>query len=548
MDAYLFQRPSSSQKPTLQKKIVHYSNNISTYRPSSSHYQQMPPHPKYSVKRSSSAMHNVKQQKSPPKNSLNDKYFSPMSNEIPPQFQKPQLNNYFNSSSAIKKVFLPPKSKNAPKKTLILDLDETLVHSSFKTFPFRADISFQIKVEQRVHVVNVLKRPYVHEFLNKMSKLFELVIFTASVSPYANPVLDRLDQNKVISHRLYREHCIKMSDLYIKDLRKVGRSMKDVFLLDNNPISYVLNKENGLPINTWRFEKNDYELMKIIPLMGLLSKVDDVRPVIKRVVKNNAIDYNEVNKVINEYKEKVIYHHHNNIPSYNNEKHNVSSANHPSLSKNININIVNQQVSNVYVNEFRDGPNYRGLKDNPYYYENKDVKSRELNNYFYYNRNNANQPVQINHFNQNYNSDIKQSNNKSSYYGESTLNFYRPSNSLNANAMLNSLSSLSVPKQNYPLASSGAKPISRSFYLQERENNLSFASRNERYHTPLRNNGNSNNPSTSQNPYRYGNSNITNSAGPNYNLYHNSNYTNNSSSLPVRSDRYFQVNPQIRYI
>ena len=123
------------------------------------------------------------------------------------------------------------------------------------------------------------------------------------------------------------------------------------------------------------------------------------------------------------------------------------------------------------------------------------------------------------------------------------MNFYRPSNSLNANTMLNSLSSLSVPKQNYPLASSGTKPMSRSFYLQERENNLSFASRNERYHTPLRNNGNSN-TNTNQNPYLYGNSN----AGPNYNLYNNSNYRNNSSSLPVRSERYFQVNPQIRYI
>lgn len=545
MDTYLFQRPSSSQNPNLQKKIAHYSNNISTYRPSS-HYQQVPPHPKYSVKRSSSTMHSTKQQKSPTKNSLNDKYFSPISNEIPPQFQKPQLNNYFNSNNVIKKVFLPQKSKNAPKKTLILDLDETLVHSSFKAFPFRSDISFQIKVDQRVHVVNVLKRPYVNEFLTKMSKIFELVIFTASVSPYANPVLDRLDQNKVISHRLYREHCIKMSDLYIKDLRKVGRSMKDVFLLDNNPISYVLNKENGLPINTWRFEKNDYELMKIIPLMELLSKVDDVRPVIKRVVKNNIIDYNEVNKVMNEYKQKVLYHHHNNQssnPSYNNERPNISSTNHPNISKNININIVNQQVSNVYVNEFRDGLNYRGLKDNPYYFENKDVKNRELNNYFYYNKNNTNQPVQINHNNSNYYSDIKPSN-TSSYYGESALNFYRPSNSLNANTMLNSLSSLSVPKQNYPLASSGTKPMSRSFYLQERENNLSFASRNERYHTPLRNNGNSN-TNTNQNPYLYGNS----SAGPNYNLYNNnSNYRNNSSSLPVRSERYFQVNPQIRYI
>ena len=97
----------------------------------------------------------------------------------------------------------------------------------------------------------------------------------------------------------------------------------------------------------------------------------------------------------------------------------------------------------------------------------------------------------FNHNNSNYYSDKKPSN-TSSYYGESALNFYRPSNSLNVNTMLNSLSSLSVPKQNYPLASSGTKPMSRSFYLQERENNLSFASRNERYHTPLRNNGKSN--------------------------------------------------------
>ena len=538
-----FKRPSSSINHMSPKKQINYTNNISTFRPSSSHYKQIIPQNKYQIKRSSSAIHQTKQKsssKSPQKASLNDKYFSPLNNHLPPQFQKEQQNNYYtNASSQIKKYFLPQKSKNTPRKTLILDLDETLVHSSFKPFPFRSDISFQIKVDQRVHVVNVLKRPYVNEFLSKMSKYFELVIFTASVSPYANPLLDQLDTNKVISHRLFREHCIKMSDLYIKDLRKIGRSMKDMFILDNNPISYVLNKENGLPILTWRFEKNDFELMRMVPLLELLSKVDDVRPVIKRVVKNNEVDYTEVNKVIAEYKEINSFKHHSHA-----NVHNI--RNEDSNKNNININIVNQHVSNVIVNDFRDGNNYRHIKNNPFTIDTSvlDNKPKERNNYFYYNKSNENNhPVQINHYSYKYDYDTSSSNNISSYnnyninnMGGSEINFYHPLNNTSTkNYLISSMQQQNNINQDYPLAASMSRPssTSHSFYLQERENYISFGSRNDRYHAPLRANVNSNLNAASY---------MNNNNSMNINYRNNS----NSSQLPLRSERFF--NPNIRYI
>lgn len=78
---------------------------------------------------------------------------------------------------------MPPKSKhNQNKKTLVLDLDETLVHSSFKPFSIPSDIILKIEFENKIHEINVLIRPGVEEFLERMAKHYELVIFTASLS------------------------------------------------------------------------------------------------------------------------------------------------------------------------------------------------------------------------------------------------------------------------------------------------------------------------------------------------------------------------------
>jgi RNA polymerase II subunit A small phosphatase-like protein len=79
--------------------------------------------------------------------------------------------------------YLPLKAKHhANKKTLVLDLDETLVHSGFKQFHRRSDMVLRIEFDKRMHDVHVLVRPGVDEFLEKMSRHYELVIFTASLS------------------------------------------------------------------------------------------------------------------------------------------------------------------------------------------------------------------------------------------------------------------------------------------------------------------------------------------------------------------------------
>lgn len=118
------------------------------------------------------------------------------------------------------------------RKTLILDLDETLVHSSFRPFNSKSDIELQVIFDDVRHRVYVLKRPYVDEFLQRMNELYDIFVFTASISSYANPLLDTLDRNRVIKKRLFREHCKGRNGAFIKDLSVVGKELKDMILLD----------------------------------------------------------------------------------------------------------------------------------------------------------------------------------------------------------------------------------------------------------------------------------------------------------------------------
>ncbi len=51
-------------------------------------------------------------------------------------------------------------------------------------------------------------RPGVDNFLTEMNKFYELVIFTAALQDYANWVLDEIDKQGRVKHRLYRQHTI----------------------------------------------------------------------------------------------------------------------------------------------------------------------------------------------------------------------------------------------------------------------------------------------------------------------------------------------------
>ncbi|XP_016347080.1 carboxy-terminal domain RNA polymerase II polypeptide A small phosphatase 2-like [Sinocyclocheilus anshuiensis] len=136
-------------------------------------------------------------------------------------------------------------SQDQGKICVIIDLDETLVHSSFKPIS-NADFIVPVDIEGTTHQVYVLKRPYVDEFLQRMGELFECVLFTASLAKYADPVTDLLDQCGVFRTRLFRESCVFYQGCYVKDLSRLGRELHKTLILDNSPASYIFHPENAV--------------------------------------------------------------------------------------------------------------------------------------------------------------------------------------------------------------------------------------------------------------------------------------------------------------
>jgi len=178
---------------------------------------------------------------------------------------------------------LPPKEERFHgMKTLVLDLDETLVHSSFKRVSCEMELTLELGDER--HKVYVKKRPGVDEFLRTVAEYFEVVIFTASTALYANTLLDQLDTTGSISHRLFRDACTKYREGYVKDLSRLGRSLEHVTIIDNLPICYALQPENAIPIQTWRDDPEDTELYDLLPILVALAGVDNIPDILSRIL------------------------------------------------------------------------------------------------------------------------------------------------------------------------------------------------------------------------------------------------------------------------
>ncbi len=146
--------------------------------------------------------------------------------------------------------------------------------------------------------IYVLKRPGAEEFIKKASDFYEVVIFTASMSKYANPLLDRLDPRHYATHRLFREHCTFLGSAFVKDLSQLGRDLKDVIIVDNSPASYVYQPANAVPVRTWIDDKSDTQLFELLPILETLSKVHDVRDYLKKVVRNDQINCAQALKIL----------------------------------------------------------------------------------------------------------------------------------------------------------------------------------------------------------------------------------------------------------
>lgn len=190
------------------------------------------------------------------------------SSRIPPSISDPPTRGHHHaktasiSSATAAKASVAQLALSKPK-LLVLDLDETLIHStsrmSYGSSAVTSSVDgrsgwnaantsglkvrvVEVVLDGRSVIYHVYKRPWVDFFLRKVSSWYTVVIFTASLQEYADPVIDWLDQGTgMLNTRLFRESCTFVNGSYVKDLSIVDKDLARVCLVDNSPISYALN-------------------------------------------------------------------------------------------------------------------------------------------------------------------------------------------------------------------------------------------------------------------------------------------------------------------
>ena len=179
--------------------------------------------------------------------------------------------SYFKNNKTNVSIPVPYIGNRSSKPyTLVLDLDETLIH--FKANPNNEE-SGTIKI-----------RPYLYQFLDKIKKYYELVVFTAATQEYADPIINALEQNKkYFDYRLYRIHTIIIDNDFVKDLSKLGRDLSRIIIVDNMEQNYKLQKNNGITIRPfWGKDNEDSALIDLLDiLMKIAEKNLDVRTGLK---------------------------------------------------------------------------------------------------------------------------------------------------------------------------------------------------------------------------------------------------------------------------
>ena len=167
-------------------------------------------------------------------------------------------------------------NNNINKKLLLLDLDETLIHSEFRD---ASNYKYLDKMKENSKCYNrsfsyinknykyyfeIYFRPFLFDFLHEIKNYFDLAIFTASLKGYADTVINYIDpNNEYFKFRLYREACIPIQKyIFIKDLRIIKNyDPKNVILLDNSFYSFINQPLNGMLIYSFFSNYKDNQLI-----------------------------------------------------------------------------------------------------------------------------------------------------------------------------------------------------------------------------------------------------------------------------------------------
>jgi len=211
------------------------------------------------------------------------------SSNIPPNKGGNRTVGYTGNTSVSGKCELLGPARDCDKNRicLVLDLDETLVHSSFQPTAY-FDFQIQVQIEGMCHDVYVAKRPYVDEFLERVAEKYEVIIFTASLAKYANPVLDNLDPKQTIHGRLFRDSCVGHGSQFVKDMSILGRPISKSVIVDNSPSSYAFQPENAIPIESWFDDKSDTALKELADALDQMHASQDVITTLREMNMNGC--------------------------------------------------------------------------------------------------------------------------------------------------------------------------------------------------------------------------------------------------------------------
>ena len=154
------------------------------------------------------------------------------------------------------------KNKSNKPYTLVLDLDETLIH--FKSNPNNESSG------------KIMIRPFLYDFLRSIKEDFELIIFTAATQDYADPIINAIEKDeKYFDYRLYRIHTTIIDNDFVKDLSKLGRDLNRTVIVDNMKQNYKNQPNNGITIRP--FWGKDVEDTALVDLLDILKKISDKR-------------------------------------------------------------------------------------------------------------------------------------------------------------------------------------------------------------------------------------------------------------------------------
>ena len=187
------------------------------------------------------------------------------------------------------------------KKLIVLDLDETLIHSDLDC-KFKAHDEY-IKVnpdKDDESIIPINFRPHVFEFLDFCSEYFDVAIFTASCKDYADAILDRLEKNKkYFKYRFYRGLCINYNNIFIKNLSILGKSHHDILIVDNCLLSFSHDLKNGILVTSFFSDSYDTDLPSLIEFFQeSIINAKDVRNIIEE-----TFEFDQIREKLKDYKE-----------------------------------------------------------------------------------------------------------------------------------------------------------------------------------------------------------------------------------------------------